>query len=233
MTRNSLILTLTASLLVSAMSAQTQNQGKQDKPAGAPSVENPFQALQQFSAILNGGLGRDTNRQIYRSGKLMRFDFADHYRIADVETRSSWLVYPKRCFKVPMLDPGVFPFSREFRIESSTAGGNETVDRHPCKIEDVVLAAPGPIPMTFKMKLYRAEDLNGFPMRIDVENLTNKSQFTINYSNVSLEPPDPKLFEPPARCAESALFKTGPQKAKPKTAQPAAKAPAKPAPKPE
>ncbi len=230
MTRYSLTLVLTASLFLLVMSASAQNQEKQgDKPAIATAApaEGPFAKFQQFSAILNGGMGRDTNRQIYRSGKLMRFDFPDHHRIADLETKSIWMVYPQKCSKFPMLDPGVFPFSRKFRVESSTTAGKETVDGHVCKVEDMVLVSEGPMSPTFKMKLYEAEDLNGFPVKIDVENPLNKAKFNISYSNVSLEPPNPKLFEPPAKCDVSQAMQTGPGKAKPKPAKPAAK----PAPK--
>jgi hypothetical protein len=218
------------------VSVQAQIQEKQpDRPQAPPSAESPFAAYQQFSATLNGGLGRDTNRKIYRSGKLMRFEFPDHYRIADMEAKSVWLMYPKRCSKFPMLDPGVFPFSRKFRVEqSSTSESKETVDGHTCKIEDMALLSyEDPAHTTFKMKLYRAEDLSGFPLRIDVENPMNHAKFTINYSNVSLEPPDSKLFERPAKCDSSILTPLTQPGSKPKPAKPAAKAPPKPAPKPE
>ncbi len=229
----SLTLTVTALLLVLVMSAPAQNQEKQvDRPAATPSAENPFDAFKQFSATLNGGLGRDTNRKIYRSGKLMRFDFADHHRIVDLETRSLWLIYPNKCSAVPMLDPGAFPFSRKFRVESSTVAGNETVDGHVCKVADMVLLAEGPVPMHFKMKLYQAEDLNGFPMKINVENVTNGSKYTINYSNVSMQLPDPKLFEHPAKCNGSPVPIPN-QEASPKPTKPAVKAPPKPARKPQ
>jgi hypothetical protein len=231
-------LNLTLSVFLLALltiSVQAQTQEKQpDQAAAAPSAENPFVAYQQFSATLNGGFGRDTNRKIYRSGKLMRFDFADHYRITDLDTKSSWLMYPKRCAKYPMLDPGVFPFSRKFHLEeSSTSDSKETVDGHSCKIEDAVLISEDPVHTTFKMKLYRAEDLSGFPLRIDVENPLNHAKFSINYSGVSLEPPDPKLFERPDKCNGPVLTPLTQPKSKPKPAKPVAKAPPKPAPKPE
>jgi hypothetical protein len=234
MTRNLLTLTFIASLLATGVTRiQAQNQEKQaEKAAPAPSAENPFDSFQQFSATLNGGIGRDTNRRIQRSGKLMRMEFDDHYRITDLEKRVSWLVYPKRCSKFPMLDPAVFPFSRKFRVESSTIEGKETVDGHPCKIEDAVLVAEGAVPTTFKMKLYEAEDLKGFPIRIDSENLSSRNKVTFNYSNVSLEPPDPKLFEHPTKCDKPMTILTQPE-SKPKPAKPAVKAPSKPAPRPE
>src|SRR5207244_12897468 len=112
-------LTVSVFLLALMMNAQAQIQEKQaDKPA-APTAQNPFGAFQRFSATLNGGMGRDTNRKMYRLGNLMRFDFADHHRVVDLQTRSLVLVYPDKCSKVPMMDPGVFPFSRKFRLEGS------------------------------------------------------------------------------------------------------------------
>ena len=230
MTRYSLTSALIALLVLWVMSAPAQLQEKPaDKPAAAASGEDPFAKFQHFSAILNGGMGRDTNRQIYRTGKLMRFDFADHHRIVDLETRSLVLVYPDKCSKAPMMDPGVFPFSRKFRVESSTPAGKETVGGHTCKVEDMVLVSEG-LMSTFKMKLYEAEDLSGFPLKIEVENPMNRAKFTINYSNVSLEPPDPKLFEHPAKCDSPMKVLTQTES---KPAKPAAKAPPKPAPKPE
>lgn len=219
-------------LALLTISPRAQTQEKQpDQAAAAPAAESPFAAYQQFSATLNGGLGRDTNRKIYRSGKLMRFDFADHYRISDLDSKSSWLMYPKQCSKYPMLDPGVFPFSRKFRVEhSSTSESKETVDGHTCKVEDRTLISEDPIPTTFKMKLYRAEDLSGFPLKIDVENPMNHAKFTINYSDVSLEPPDAKLFEHPAKCDSPMKVLTQTEL---KPAKPAAKAAPKAAPKPE
>jgi hypothetical protein len=230
-------LDLTFSLFLLALliqGAQAHIQEKQDNtPATVPTALSPFDAFPQFSATLNGGFGRDTNRKIYRSGKLMRFEFSDHYRISDIEAKTSWLMYPTKCSKFPMLDPGVFPFSRKFRVEQSSASeSKETVDGHTCKIEDVVLISEDLAHTTFKMKLCRAEDLSGFPLRIDVENPMNHAKFTISYSDVSLEPPDAKLFQHPAKC-DSPMKVLTPLGSKPKPAKPAAKAAPKPAPKPE
>ena len=70
MIRYFLNLTLSVFLLAFLIvSVQAQIQEKQpDKAPAAPSAESPFAAYQRFSATLNGGLGRDTNRKIYRSG---------------------------------------------------------------------------------------------------------------------------------------------------------------------
>ena len=230
MSRYFVTLTYVAGLLLFGITARAQNQEMQaDKPAAIQSADNPFDAYQKFSATLNDGLGRDVNRKFYRSGKLMRFDFPDHHRISDLETRITWLVYPKSCSRVPMLDPGVFPFSRKFRLEHATSAGKETVGSHTCKIEDIVVVSDQPVRTTFNMKLYEAEDLKGFPIKIDVENTGNKAKFTMNYSDVSLEPPDAKLFERPAKCDSLEMKPAGQQK----PAKPAAKAPPKAAPKPE
>ncbi len=236
MTRNLLTLTLIASLLtIGVTSIQAQNQEKQaDKPS-APSAENPFDAFQQFSATLNGGIGRDTNRKIQRSGKRMRMDFNDHYRIMELDTRITYMVYPQKCSKFPMADPAAYPFARKFKVkERSPSADTETVDGHTCKIENLTLVTEDALPMTIKMKLYAAEDLKGFPVKIESENVTTQSKVTFNYTNVSLEPPDPKHFDLPANCAVNPYLKLpDDKKTNPKAAKPAAKAPPTPAPKPQ
>ena len=85
-----------------------------------------------------------------------------------------------------------------------------------------MLISQDPIPTTFKMKLYRAKDLSGFPLKIDVENPMTRAKFTITYSDVSLEPPDAKLFERPAKCDSPILKPLTQPESKPKPAKPAA-----------
>jgi hypothetical protein len=74
----------------------------------------------------------------------------------------------------------------------------ETVDGHVCKIESLTLTPRDDRPIVAKVKLWEAEDLDGFPIRIDVEE--GGQTFTSTYTNVSLRAPDPKLFQHPAKC---------------------------------
>jgi hypothetical protein len=50
------------------------------------------------------------------------------------------------------------------------------------------------------MRLWEAEDLKGFPIKIEVHNSITNRTLTISYSDVSLEPPDPKLFVRSEKC---------------------------------
>ena len=51
------------------------------------------------------------------------------------------------------------------------------------------------------MKLWEAEDLRGFPVKIEAE-VNGRPLRPLHYSDVSFEPPDPKLFHHPAKCTE-------------------------------
>jgi len=51
------------------------------------------------------------------------------------------------------------------------------------------------------MKLWEAEDLQGFPVKVEVNVVSNGNKFTLNYSNVSLKAPDAALFKSPAKCS--------------------------------
>jgi len=198
------------------------------KPA-AEAVQNPFQAFQSFSAVLNGGAGNDHDRKIYRSGKLMRVDFDDHYRLVDLEKLTTRMVRPNACQQFAIPDVGSYPFSayKGFKVERTPTQEKETVDGHGCKIENVSFIRPGENPVVIKMKLWEAEDLKGFPIKAEVVG-ANGNKFTLIYSNVSLKPPDPALFKAPANCTT-----LGPNPPKGGAATPAApKNPPKTTPKP-
>jgi hypothetical protein len=201
-----LIWVVGASLIVSLVVPQTEAQDEHaSQSATAQSSGNPFELFQNFSATLNGGLGRDHDRRIFRSGKLMRLDFADHYRITDMEEPATWGMFPDRCAKFPMPDAGTWPFFglRDYRVERSPVRDTqeaETVDGHVCKVEHFTFVRSKSAPSTIKMKLWEAEELNGFPVKIEVTNVERGRQYSITYTNVSLEPPDAKLFEHPTRC---------------------------------
>jgi hypothetical protein len=108
-----------------------------------------------------------------------------------------------------MADAGDFPFFglKDFRVEQNpnetAADGKETVDGHSCKLENLrFVNSRNASPITIEMKLWEAEDLEGFPIKIEAHNLGTGRRFTISYSNVSLQPPDPKLFAHPTKCVE-------------------------------
>lgn len=201
-----------ACVLTLAACLQAQTQGKEaPRPAKqAPKAtrkptqtQNPLVSeFRYFSANETGGIANDHDKKIYRSGNLMRLDF-DHgaYRITDLDTLRMWGVAGDRCVMFDRPDAGTFPFSayHDFKAERSQAQEEETVDGHVCKIENVTLTPTDGRPLVVKMKLSEAKDLDGFPIRIDVD-AGSFGKFTSSYTNVSLEAPDPKLFQHPVKC---------------------------------
>ncbi len=177
---------------------------KTAKPA-ASGVENPFTPFTHFSATMSGGIIKDEPRKIYRSGNLFRVDLDGLYHITDLATNTTWSVHPDRCTHVSSPDVRSYPFSayRDFQVERSPSEDKETVDGHPCKIETVTFAHKES-EVKVKMKLWKADDLQGFPIKIELPHQTRTT--TVNYTNVSLDTPDAKLFELPAKCQE---FSTG------------------------
>ncbi|HYK49218.1 MAG TPA: hypothetical protein VEU94_05795 [Terriglobales bacterium] len=192
-------------LLILSLDSKLLSEGEQNaQPATPASSGNPFDKFEHFSATLHGGLGRDQDRKIYRSGNLMRLDFANHYRITDMELPATWAVMPDRCARFPMPDAGTWPFFglRNHKAERSVdpgSSGKETVDGHACRVERLTFVGIKST-ATIKMKLWEADDLQGFPIKIEVNNLETGRLYTITYTGVSLDPPDPKLFEHPGTC---------------------------------
>lgn len=173
---------------------------KRQAPATDTTTRNPFDSFQSFSATLNGGIGRDHDRPIFRRGNLLRADFGTAYRITDLQKLKMWGVQNNDCSEFAMPDAGAYPFSayHDFKIERAMTDQKETVDGHSCKIEDVTFTDPNVTSVVIKMKLWEAEDLEGFPIKIEAE--SNGRKMSIAYKDVSLKPPDAKLFRRPARC---------------------------------
>jgi hypothetical protein len=193
-------LAMAVTVLAASLQAQAPNKAAPKVPSEGD--QNPFQAFQFFSATLNGGIGNDHDRKIYRSGKIMRLDFEDHYRLVDLEKLSSRIVHPDSCQQYPKPDVGSYPFSAyyDFKVVHAPTEEKETVDGHSCKIENVTFTRGDEDPIIIKMKLWEAEDLQGFPIKGEVFVVSNGNKFTFDYTDVSLKPPEPALFKSPAKC---------------------------------
>ena len=162
---------------------------------------DPFEDFQAFTAVVHGGLGNNHNQKIFRSGRFMRVEFDDHYRITDLISRTTMAVAGPRCFKFNAPDARAFPFGvyRDFKIERSPTSEKETVDGHPCSIENVTFTGPTDNPVVVHMKMWRADDLRAFPIKITVE--WDGHQSNLAYTDVELKAPDQNLFQHPAKCA--------------------------------
>jgi hypothetical protein len=215
-------------LMVLTVSLQAQTPKKPAPKAPADGDQSPFRAFQSFSATLNGGMGNDHDRKIYRSGKIMRMDVEDHYNLVDLEKLTTRVVEPHHCQQFPRPDVASYPFSAyyDFKVVRAPTEEKETVDGHSCKVENVTFTRGEDDPIVIQMKLWEAEDLQGFPVKVEVSVVSNGNKFTLKYTNVSLQPPDPALFESPAKCKvvsdkdykPMGAAKTPPSKSAPKAA---------------
>jgi hypothetical protein len=184
--------------------SQAQPAGKPAPKAAAKELGNPLlERYKFFSARVTGGIANDHDRKIYRSGHLMRADFDDGIRISDLDTLGMWGIHGERCFAFTRPDGSTYPFSayRDFKAAISPNQEEEIIDGHKCQIETVTLTKKD-FPMTVKMRLWEAEDLGGFPIKIEVEPDPG-AKIVSTYTDVSVEPPDPKLFAHPANCDQN------------------------------
>ena len=201
---HSLRFTLLSCILAVASCLQAQTQGKVTSEPVHLDNQNPLVGFKHFSADVTGGIAHDHDRKIYRSGDLMRLDFEDSYRVSDLVTLHMWGVTGNKCVEFSRPDAGTFPFSayHDFKVERSATQEEEMIDGHACKIENVTFTPADGRPLVVKMKLWEAKDLEGFPVRIDVE--AGNQKFSSTYTNVSLGAPDPGLFKHPVKCTPGA-----------------------------
>ena len=196
-------------------------------------VPNPFDTFQQFSAFVSGSPLRWDKMKVYRSGKMWRGEYAfeNEVRFSNLTDRNGWFIRPlaaaksTKCGRMTLMDASSYPFfaysDRDYiversSVEPSSSVANETIDGHFCKVENFKLKPKKGLPITIHVKLWEAEDLNGFPIKIEV-GPSSKPKFSISYTNVSLERPDPKLFQLPAMCHAGVHGKAKPQAVAPKT----------------
>lgn len=209
--------------------------GSTTKTQSAETQENPFDKFQQFSAVLSGGPFRFDKMPIYRSGKRIRSDWAYEHeiRITDFSTRLGWFErqkpgMPEWCGPMTMMDISSYPFfaytGKDWKVEhvaQTEPAEEETIDGHPTKIQTYTVTKVDGGLLVAKVRMWEAEDLKGFPLRMEIDPPATKKT-NLYYSNVSLAPPDPKLFQLPAKCMrakEPIMLRPAPSSSK--TAKPA------------
>ena len=119
----SLHLALLSSILALAVCVPAQTEGNNTPKPSHQDMENPLLSeFKTFSANVTGGIARDHDRKIYRSGKWMRLDFDDSYRVNDLDTLQMWSVGANRCVEFSRPDAGSYPFSayHDFNVERTT-----------------------------------------------------------------------------------------------------------------
>ena len=194
--------------------------------AATGTTQYPLDAFTDFSAIMVGSMmepGEGTaEAHLYRSGKLMRMEGIEGrgYLITDLSTLDTYGISSGTCMRDthPYFRSSPFAASKEGAIVTRAVIGKETVDGHSCQVEEVSITGPtrGAIPL--KMKFWEAEDLRGFPVKIEYLR-PGGTNIIVRYKNVVLGAQDPTLFIHPKSCV--ALGK----KPAPKSKKPAATAP--------
>ena len=168
-------------------------------------AQAPFD-FKDFSATMSGALsGPDFETKVYRSGDLIRVDMPGHYIVTDINTLTSYGYFPRSnsCLANSSPQSGSIPFSmlKNAKIAHVSAG-EEKVDGHPCKVEDVTIQHEGRPPI--KLKVWEAQDLKGFPIKIVRETqMAMGASRTLLYRDVQLAPQDPSLFSRPEHCDQA------------------------------
>lgn len=185
--------------------AATAKASKESTPAAttsSASSQYPLDAIKNFSAIMIGSIaGDDQESHVYRLGHLMRTDVGGSYAVTDLVKGDTYGVAPKGCLHDSHSAYRVFPFDvggHGRKVERVTSG-KETIDGHSCVIEDVTVTAPGPRPRAMKLRFWEAEDLQGFPVKVQLISSFGHDKI-IRYKDVSLAPPDAALFKHPTKC---------------------------------
>ncbi len=175
-------------------------------------TESVLEQFQHFSAIQNGGPlpGMDEDRYIYRSGKLMRMQGdakVPNYYVTDLEKQKSHFLGANACLATDNAYVRAWPFfvARPGNRYEHIAIGEEKVDGHQCRVEDLIIHSPKN-PVVLHFRLYEAEDLQGFPIKIE-NRREHAWPWVIHYKDVRLGPQDPSLFIVPEKCDTTAGFK--------------------------
>jgi hypothetical protein len=173
----------------------------------ASQAQNPFDAQKQFSATMvtasmatapRAGQGE---MKIYRSGDKLRTTMPGGmgYMITDLTQGTSYMVMNTgMCMQTTASrQPNPFAETQNATIERVPAGA-DTVDGHSCKVENLTVIPKNGTPV--EMKIWEANDLKGFPVRVEMN--TGKGPVTVEYQDVSFDPPQASLFSHPANCRQ-------------------------------
>lgn len=183
------------------------SEGSAKNPATPTASIWPLDKFQEFSAVMVGSASPHDERDghIYRSGDLLRNEgpLSLGFMITNLASSESYTVSKSGCAKTSAPFFRAYPFflPKAGRKIESTPAGKETVDGHVCQVEDVIVSGAGLAVSSIKLRFWEAEDLNGFPIKVDVQ-AGRGPHSTIRYKNVLLGPQDATLFIYPKDCQD-------------------------------
>jgi hypothetical protein len=176
-------------------------------------AQNPFDTHKQFSATMvmtgsaAGSHAPQGDLKIYRLGDKIRTSMGNMgYSVMDMGQHTMYMVMAQgMCIQMaPHAQQD--PFTQQGSVERTPAG-TDTVDGHACKVENVTIT--GKNGTVTKMKVWEAEDLQEFPVKVQVE--TGRGPTTVIYKDISFDAPAASLFTPPDNCRQMPSAPGGPQ----------------------
>ena len=168
---------------------------------GQNSLEFPdFTATQVFTS------GKaDIAMKVYRAGSSVRVERSAALSTLYDPTSSkvyNLTTYPDKSHQCVAMKPEqakMLPSPLELmqgKIVKRTTVGNEVVEGHAAKVENVVVARPDGKQIEFKV--WQAEDLKGVPVKIEAH--IDEVVLTAFYRDVVTGAADPSLFTAPEKC---------------------------------
>jgi hypothetical protein len=146
--------------------------------------------------------GREITSKVYLSG--VNFRAEPRPGLALIYLTGSHKLYRMMshgtgCFKMAGVAPHqvISPLQLLLGVKvQRTPSGNEVIDGHSCKVENVeVTAADG---KTSRLKLWEETELKGVPVKIEAH--TPGGEFSTTYRDIVVGTPDAALFIPPNNC---------------------------------
>jgi hypothetical protein len=170
-------------------------------------TEFPLDAFTEFSAVMVGSrmqIGEGTDEaHIYRSGDLLRMEGPEGngYLLTDLKKLETYGVSTGACMhdNHPYFRASPWAAGQPGTTVERAIVGKEVLDGHSCQIEDVTVTSTKAGAANIKMRLWEAEDLQGFPIKMEFP-FPHGKHATVRYKNVVLGPQDRSLFIHPKSC---------------------------------
>jgi hypothetical protein len=188
-----------------AHAAESKSSGQS---AASPSERTyPLDLFQDFSAVMIGSSAEPgegaSHGHIYRLGSSMRMEEpgGSAYFITDLNAGKTYGILEDGCIHDDHPYIRAIPFHIAGKADATVTralAGNGTVEGHSCRVEDITVSS-SMLANSQKMRFWEAEDLQGFPIRIEFV-LPRGHGPVIRYENVVLGPQDPTLFIHPKSC---------------------------------
>jgi hypothetical protein len=167
-------------------------------------VKSPLQpdpmSMEMTMAMLDGKLRMDTDMSKTKgaedhAAQMKKMGMDKSVNIVRPDKKLSYMVFPnmKAYAEVIMTDKQAADMTDESKI-AKTSMGKEKVDGHDC--EKNKMTVTGSNGDKHDVMVWNATDMKNFPIKMEMSE--NGNTVSMKYTEVKLEKPDAKLFDPPA-----------------------------------